>query len=90
MRSFESLYRVPATHRLVPVRSRSRGGNVPATYWEHEEYDASGRLIARYESYVESASGVDGGRSGWCKYNARGVLVDRRAGLPLDLREEAA
>src|SRR3954464_7900155 len=26
------------THRLVPVRSRSLGGRIPATYWEREEF----------------------------------------------------
>ena len=87
--SFEANFQVPAAHRLVSVRSRGRGGHVPATFWEHEEYDASGRLSARYVSYVEGAPGLDGARSGWRKYDVLGVLVDRGSSLPSDLREAA-
>ena len=77
------------THRLVPVRSRSLGGRIPATYSEHEEYDALGRLIARYESFTESGARVGGARSGWRKYNAAGHLVQQRTSLPFGLREAA-
>ena len=45
----EAFFRIPPTHRLLVVRSRSRGGLVSAVYWEYEEYDTTGRLIARYK-----------------------------------------
>jgi hypothetical protein len=64
--NFEALYEVPSTHRLVPIRSRSRGGLERAEYWTHEEYDLTGCLVARYESFEEvDAAGET--RSGWCK-----------------------
>ncbi len=89
MRTFETLYHVPATHRLVPVRSRSRGGRHPATYWEHEEYDALGRLIARYQSFAESTPKIGIPRSGWRKYDDGGSVIDQGAGLPFGLDEVA-
>ena len=71
---FEVLFEIPPHHRLVQVRSRSRGGLVSGTYWEHEEYDAGGRLVARFESFVEA--GPDGHReSGWSKYDPSERLV---------------
>ena len=62
------------THRLLVVRSRSRGGLVSAVYWEHEEYDTTGRLIARYKTFEEiSRAGTQ--QRGWCKYDGNGHLV---------------
>jgi hypothetical protein len=78
VQGFEALFQVPPQHRLVQVRSRSRGGLVSGTYWEHEEYDAAGRLVARFESFVEA--GPDGHcESGWSKYDPLGQLVGRGA-----------
>jgi hypothetical protein len=68
MASFEALFRVSALHRLVLVKSRSRGGRLSGEYWEHEEYDGLGRLIARYHCYKEvEPSGQR--RCGWRRYN---------------------
>lgn len=89
MWSFEALYRISAAHRLVPVRSRSHGGRVPATYWEHEEFDAGGGLIARYESYVQHGPRGAPARSGWRKYDAAGRLVGQGAQVPWSLVEAA-
>jgi hypothetical protein len=78
--NFEALFRVPPTHRLLPVRSRSRGGLLRAVYWEHEEYDASGRLIARYKCFDErNQTGVR--LNGWHKYDLEGRLVEKGAWL---------
>jgi hypothetical protein len=71
--NFEAFFRIPPTHRLLVVRSRSRGGLVSAVHWEHEEYDTTGRLIARYKSFEEiSPAGVQ--QCGWYKYDGNGRL----------------
>ena len=57
------------------MRSRSLSGRIPATYWEHEEYDVLGRLIARYESFTESGARVGGARSGWRYAGDLGPLI---------------
>ena len=75
--NFESVFQTPMTHRLLVVRSRSRGGLFSAVYWEHEEYDSNGRLICRYKSFDEvSPAGYR--RSGWRKYDSAGRLIDER------------
>ena len=77
---FEVIFQVPATHRLLAVRSRSRGGLIRGVYWEHEEYDAGGRLVARYESFEEiSATGER--QSGWSKFDCAGQLVSKGTDL---------
>jgi hypothetical protein len=72
--NFEVLFRIPPAHRLIAVRTRGRGGIVSGVYWEHEERDGTGRLIARYESFDEiSATGLR--RTGWRKFGGDGKLV---------------
>jgi hypothetical protein len=72
-RSFESLLKIPETHRLVPVRSRSRGGTDSAVYWEFEEYDQTGRLVARYETFDERSAGSR--HKGCRKFDGEGHLI---------------
>jgi hypothetical protein len=73
--SFEALLEIPQHHRLVQVRSRSRGGLMRGTFWEHEEYDPSGVLIARFSSFEETDPTGCTVR-GCKKYDAAGQLVD--------------
>jgi hypothetical protein len=73
--SFEALFHVPPQHRLVRVRSRSRGGLISGTFCEHEEYDTSGRLIARFETFEETGP-TGSTSSGWRRYDRTGWLVD--------------
>ena len=71
---FEAIFRVPAGHRLVAIRSRSRGGAVMSEFWEHEEYAPDGCLVARFETYEE----IDraGARRGcWRKFDSAGRLI---------------
>ena len=51
MRSFEQTFRIPPCHRLEQVKTRACGGVVRGTDWDHEEYAATGRLVARYHSF---------------------------------------
>ena len=73
--NFEAIFRVSAAHRLVQVRSRSRAGILSGTFWDHEEYDAAGRLVARYQSFEERDPHGGNRRSGWRKYDTIGRLV---------------
>ena len=54
--NFEKLFGVPADHQLELVRSKSCGD---AVRWEHTEYDASGVMVARYET-LEDVDPVTG------------------------------
>jgi hypothetical protein len=74
--NFEAIFGVAADHRLEQVRSRSRGGALRGTFWTHEEYDADGRLVARYESFREFDAAAGTSRNGWVKYDADGWVVD--------------
>ena len=74
--NFEAIFGVAVDHRLEHVRSRSRGGALRGTFWNHEEYDADGNLVARYESFQEIEADTGASRSGWVKYDADGWVVD--------------
>ncbi len=72
--NFEAIFQVPTHHRLIAIRSRSRGGLAWSVCWEHEEYDATGQLVARYVSFDEIS--VAGQRqSGWRKFDGTGKHV---------------
>jgi hypothetical protein len=73
--SFEALFHVPLQHRLVRVRSRSRGRQISGVFCAHEEYDTSGRLSARFEALGEAGFG-ERRRSGWRRTDGIGRLVD--------------
>jgi hypothetical protein len=73
--NFEAVFHIPANHYLRVVRSRSRGGLLSGVYWEHEEYDPNGALIARYQSFSESRDGKVC-QSGWRKYDLVGRLIE--------------
>ncbi len=73
--NFEAVFRIPVSHRLVAVRSRSRAGIVAGTFWDHEEYDEAGRLVARYETFEEADCRSGARYSGWRKYDSAGRLV---------------
>ena len=73
--NFEAILRIPPAHRLLAVRSRSRAGIVRGTFWDHEEYDDKGLLVARYESFAEIGPRSNERRSGWKKYDLFGRLV---------------
>lgn len=72
--NFEAVFQVPSSHRLVAVRSRTQGGMTTTVVWEHEEYDASGQLVARYRSY-EQVSAIGEVRCGWQKFDAEGQVI---------------
>jgi hypothetical protein len=61
MHSFEHAFRIPLHHRLEQIKTRACGGRVTAIYWDHEEYDAHGRLVARYHTFREVSEAGEGG-----------------------------
>ncbi len=65
--NFEAVFHIPDQHQLRLVRSRCRGGACSGVTWEHEEYDASGALVAEYESYTKTDP-VRGKQSAWRKF----------------------
>jgi hypothetical protein len=47
---------------------------VQGVYWDHEEYNLAGQLVARYRSFEEmSAAGLR--ESGWRKFDGAGHLI---------------
>lgn len=73
---FETIFLIPVEHRLVIRGSRSRGAPTDGVCWYHDEFDAAGALVARYETYdVTDESGQE--RCGWRRYDAAGRLVAR-------------
>jgi hypothetical protein len=64
MSGFEEAFGVPAGHRLRQVHpaSRAQAGHgqagAEAQWWEHEEYDRDGSLVAVYESWAQEGGGA--------------------------------
>ena len=77
MKSFEATFGIPAEHQLVLVRSRIRGGSARNESWEHEEFNARGALVARYQSFTELDPATGRMQSGWYRYDADGFMIDR-------------
>jgi hypothetical protein len=78
--NFEAIFQIPVTHQLVLVRSRSQGGLVLTENWEHDEYDSSGRLVARYSSF-QQVSATSKGQCGWCKFDKDSERLSERDAL---------
>ena len=72
--NFETVFQIPATHRLVLVRSRSQGCPLVAISWEHDEYDMLGRLVARYRSFEKVNAGGERQR-GWRRFDCHGHMM---------------
>ncbi len=77
---FEAIFQIPATHRLVLVRSRSQGCPLSAICWEHDEYDTLGRLVARYRSY-EQVTPAGETQRGWRRFDCHGHMVNEEDDL---------
>ena len=78
--NFETIFHIPATHRLVLVRSRSQGCPPSAIDWKHDEFASDGRLVARYRSF-ERISPTGERQSGWRKFDCIDELVSEEDGL---------
>ncbi|QRE73864.1 hypothetical protein [Methylobacterium aquaticum] len=73
---FETIFRTPVEHRLVIRGSRSRGAPLDGVRWYHDEFDAAGTLVARYETYDETdEAGQE--RCGWRRFDGAGRLLAR-------------
>jgi hypothetical protein len=90
MSGFEEAFGVPAGHRLRQVHpaSRAQAGHrqagAEARWWEHEEYDRDGRLVAVYESWKRASDG--GAGLAFVKYSPHGWVLSvsgRSARFPM-------
>ena len=72
--NFEAIFQIPATHRLVLVRSRSQGCSLSAICWGHDEYDMLGRLVARYQSF-EKVTPAGDTQQGWRRFDCHGHIM---------------
>jgi hypothetical protein len=96
-RAFEVTFNVPTAHRLRLVRTLRRAEDGEICEWEHEEYDASGKLVAVFESWPSGHSSPAGrqggrrGRGGFVKYAPNGEILRRSEDAPLPpLHDEVA
>ena len=80
VRNFEAIFQIPAIHQLVLVRSRSQGCPISAVFWQHDEYDAQGRLVAHYFSF-EQVNDLGERQRGWRKFDSHGHLVSEHDDL---------
>jgi hypothetical protein len=78
MFSFAQIFAVPRDHSLILLAHSGDGCRQPEE-WRHEERDAAGRLVARYESWEDLVRR----RSGYRKYDTLGRLVASSDNLPL-------
>ena len=78
--NFEAVFHIPATHRLVLVRSRSQGCPLSAIFWEHDEYDSLGRLVARYRSF-EQIDATGRTQRGWRRFDGDGHMMSEEDDL---------
>ncbi len=77
MITFTQIYAIPREHSLILLRHSGDGDTRPEE-WHHEERDAGGRLVARYESWEDLAQRV----SGYRKYDPTGRLLTASDRLP--------
>lgn len=77
MITFSEIYAVPGDHSLVLLRHSGDAARRKEE-WHHEERDAVGRLVARYESWEDAASRS----SGYRKYDPAGRLLSASDRLP--------
>ena len=79
---FRAAYNVPKENELIETKNRSKGPMGGFDSWEHEEKDAAGNLIARYESWHSVAPNLKI-ESGFRKYSPTGDLLDEKKNLKL-------
>lgn len=77
MMTFTHIYAIPRQHSLTLLRHFGDGNQVPEE-WLHEERDADGRLVARYESWEDHSRRA----SGYRKYDSAGRLLSASDRLP--------
>jgi hypothetical protein len=82
MNRFEALFKVPVEHRLVLVQSRPTRGDLFGEYWEHEEYDHRGKIVARFETFLETDPVMGTMRRAWYRYDPDGLVADWEEDLP--------
>ena len=81
---FEEIFNVPGNHSLRQLSFRQKGTLAQNEYWEHEEIDSNGIIVARYESWhCTSINPPFKTRSGFRKFSADGKLASEADNLPI-------
>jgi hypothetical protein len=76
MSDFEQVFDIPEGHTLKETSFRRKGTLAQDEFWKHEEYDAAGNLVARYESWsCTSIKPPFRTQSGFRKYSPSGSLL---------------
>lgn len=74
--STRTAFAIPPDHRLVEA-GRSQSGHLGQyEKWTYEEFDAAGRLLARYLEWDEVSVGGGWARRGWRKLSPDGAVLE--------------
>ena len=79
MARFEDVFMIPKNHTLKLVKQKLGYSDED---WTHEEYNAQGQLVARYESWDYLAVGRSH-KMGWRKLSPDGTVLEAHNDLPL-------
>jgi hypothetical protein len=82
MARFEEVFRIPEVHTLKQTYFKS-SANGSRDRWMHEEYDAHGALVARYESWMNLTINGFAHDDGWKKFSPTGEIVATGDDLPI-------
>lgn len=82
--TFEEIFKIPEDHTLKQMSFRQKGSLAQDEFWEHEQFDSNGMVVAKYSSWhCTDAYGGGKTRAGYKKYSPDGVLIEESDELPL-------
>jgi hypothetical protein len=80
--AFRRVFQIPADHLLTRTSFRSSAGS-QRDRWTHEEFDPTGKLIAKYESWMNTTIRPLETKSGWRKLDPLGRVLFEFDDLPI-------
>ena len=79
---FRKVFQIPVDHLLTRASFRSLAGS-QRDRWTHEEFDQTGKLIAKYESWMDTTISPLKTVSGWRKTDPSGQVLLESDDLPI-------